>query len=108
MVFTLVNSELRKISSDRVTANSLIFSKLCGHWSLVTCTFTLSLMYSVYFYAEKIGGYENKLHLYGVINELQFSIFILSLPSVKIGGIFFVSSVGAFSFPQLAAPQQSQ
>ena len=45
LTFILVNSELRNFSSDRVTANSLIFSKLRGHWSLVTYTFTLSFMY---------------------------------------------------------------
>ena len=40
-VFTLVNSELRNFSSDRVTAFLLIINELRGHWSLVTCTFTL-------------------------------------------------------------------
>ena len=43
-VFTLVNPELRKFSSDRVTAFLLIIKELRGHWSLVTCTFTLSLV----------------------------------------------------------------
>ena len=43
-VFTLVNSELRNFSSDRVTAFLLIINELRGHWSLVTCTFTLSLV----------------------------------------------------------------
>ena len=40
-VFTLVNSVLIFISSDRVTAFLLIIKELHGHWSLVTCTFTL-------------------------------------------------------------------
>ena len=44
LVFTLVNSELKNFSSDRVTAFLLIINELCGHWSLVTCTFTLSLL----------------------------------------------------------------
>ena len=50
---------------------------------------------------KKFGGYENKLQLYSAPNENFFFILILNLPSVKIGG-FFVSSVGAFSFSQLA------
>ena len=58
----------------------MIFSKLCGHWSLVTCTFTLSLMYSVYFYAEKIGGYENKHKLFfvklGCGSEVKMKVFL--------------------------------
>ena len=40
-VFTLINSVLIFISSDRVTAFLLIIKELRGHWSLVTCTFTL-------------------------------------------------------------------
>ena len=51
--FTLVNSELRNFSSDRVTAFLLIIKKLRGHWSLVTCTFTLSLIYYIYFLRRK-------------------------------------------------------
>ena len=78
MIFTLVNSELRNFSSDRATANSLIFSKLHGHWSLVTCTFTLSLMYSIRFYAEKIGGYENKLQICNAINEIFSHLKLMS------------------------------
>ena len=104
LTFILVNSELRNFSSDRVTANSLIFSKLHGHWSLVTCTFTLSLMYSIRFYAEKIGGYENKLQICNAINEI-FSHLKLMSPICEDRRHFFVSSVGAFSFLQLAAPQ---
>ena len=45
LVFTLVNSELKNFSSDRMTAFLLIIKELRGYWSLVTCTFTLSLMY---------------------------------------------------------------
>ena len=44
LVFTLVNSILIFILSDRVTAFLLIINELRGHWSLVTCTFTLSLL----------------------------------------------------------------
>ena len=45
MYFTFVNHELIFILSDRVTANILIINKLRGYWSLVTCTFTLSLLH---------------------------------------------------------------
>ena len=82
----------------------MIFNKLRGHWSLVTCTFTLSLMYSIRFYAEKIGGYENKLQICNAINEI-FSHLKLMSPICEDRRHFFVSSVGAFSFLQLAAPQ---
>ena len=78
MTFILVNSELRNFSSDRVTANSLIFSILRGLWSLVTCTFTLSLMYSIRFYAEKIGEYENKLQICNAINEIFSHLKLMS------------------------------
>ena len=61
-----------------MTANSLIFSKLRGHWSLVTCTFTLSLMYSIRFYAEKIGEYENKLQICNAINEIFSHLKLMS------------------------------
>ena len=33
-----------QVISDRVTAFLLIINELCDYWSLVTCTFTLSLM----------------------------------------------------------------
>ena len=42
-VFTLVNSELRNFSSDKVTLNLLIINDLRCHLSLVTFAFTLSL-----------------------------------------------------------------
>ncbi len=42
-VFTLVNSELRNFSSDKVTPNLLIINDLRCHLSLVTFAFTLSL-----------------------------------------------------------------
>ena len=38
--FTFVNSDLRKISSDKVTPNTLIITELMCHLSLVTCTIT--------------------------------------------------------------------
>ena len=44
LAFTLVNSELKNFSSDRVTAFLLIINELRGHWSLVTCTFILRLL----------------------------------------------------------------
>ena len=61
-------------------------------------------MYSIRFYAEKIGGYENKLQICNAINEI-FSHLKLMSPICEDRRHFFVSSVGAFSFPQLAAPQ---
>ena len=108
LTFILVNSELRNFSSDQVTANSLIFNKLHGHWSLVTCTFTLSLMYSIRFYAEKIGEYENKLQICNAINEI-FSHLKLMSPICEDRRHFFrflswrvfVSSVGCTSALQI-------
>ena len=41
-VFTLVNSDLRKILSDKVTLNCLIINKLRCHLSFVTFAITLS------------------------------------------------------------------
>ena len=41
-VFTLVNSELRNFSSDKVTPKLLIINDLRCHLSLVTFAFTLS------------------------------------------------------------------
>ena len=61
-------------------------------------------MYSIRFYAEKIGGYENKLQICNAINEI-FSHLKLMSPICEDRRHFFVSSVGAFSFLQLAAPQ---
>ena len=43
-VFTLVNSELRNFSSDKVTPKLLIINNLKCHLSLVTFAFTLSLV----------------------------------------------------------------
>ena len=43
--FTLVNSELRNISNDQMTANVLIINMLSGHWPLVIFAFTLSFQY---------------------------------------------------------------
>ena len=43
-VFTLVNSELRNFSSDKVTPKLLIINYLRCHLSLVTFAFTLSLV----------------------------------------------------------------
>ena len=40
LVFTFVNCNLRKISSDKVTHNILIINDLTCHLSLVTCTIT--------------------------------------------------------------------
>ena len=44
-VFTLVNSELRNFSSDKVTLKLLIINKLRCHLSLVTFAITLSLLH---------------------------------------------------------------
>ena len=41
-MFTLVNSELRNFSSDKVTPKLLIINNLKCHLSLVTFAFTLS------------------------------------------------------------------
>ena len=44
-VFTLVNSELRNFSSDKVTLKLLIINNLRCHLSLVTFAITLSLLH---------------------------------------------------------------
>jgi len=62
-VFTLVNSELRNFSSDKVTPKLLIINNLKCHLSLVTFAFTLSFdVLYLFFMQKKIGGYENKLY----------------------------------------------
>ena len=43
--FTLVNSELRNISNDQMTANVLIINMLSGHLSFVIFAITLSFQY---------------------------------------------------------------
>ena len=43
LVFTLVNSELKNFSSDKVTLKWLIINDLMCHLSLVTFAFILSL-----------------------------------------------------------------
>ena len=45
LTFTPINSELRNISNDQMTANVLIINMLSGHWSLVIFAFTLSFQY---------------------------------------------------------------
>ena len=50
-VFTLVNSELRNLSSDKVTPKLLIINDLMYHLSLVT--FTLSFTYYISFLCRK-------------------------------------------------------
>ena len=52
-VFTLVNSELRNFSSDKVTLKLLIINDLMYHLSLVTFAFTLSFMYYIRFLCRK-------------------------------------------------------
>ena len=43
-VFTLVNSDLRNISNDQMTAKVLIINVLSSHLSFVIFAFTLSLL----------------------------------------------------------------
>ena len=45
LVFTLVNSELKNFSSDKVTLKWLIINDLMCHLSLVTFAFTLSFLH---------------------------------------------------------------
>ena len=42
--FTPINTELRKISNDRMTTKMLIINTLSGHWSLGIFAITLSLV----------------------------------------------------------------
>ena len=52
-VFTLINSELKKFSSDKVIPKFLIINDLMCHLSLVTFAFTLSFMYYIRFLCRK-------------------------------------------------------
>ena len=56
-VFTLINSELRNFSSDKVTHKLLTLNVLMCHLSLVTFAFTLILMCYMRFLCRKIGGF---------------------------------------------------
>ena len=56
-VFTLINSELKNFSSDKVTPKFLIINDLMCHLSLVTFAFTLILMCYMRFLCRKIGGF---------------------------------------------------
>ena len=53
-VFTPINSELRKISSDKVTPKWLIINMFWRHLSLVTFAFTLSFDVLYAFFMQKI------------------------------------------------------
>ena len=52
-IFTLVNSELRNFSSDKMTPKLLIINNSRYHLSLVTFAFTLSFMYYISFLCRK-------------------------------------------------------
>ena len=47
-VFTLVNSELRNFSSDKVTLKWLIINDLMCHLSLVTCHFRFHIKFPTF------------------------------------------------------------
>ena len=66
LAFTFINSELRNISSDKVTLKCLIIMYLWCHLSLVTFAFTLSMLQFapclwVEFLRDRLGflSYEN-------------------------------------------------
>ena len=90
-VFTLVNSELRNFSSDKVTPKLLIINDLMYHLSLVTFAFTLSFMYYISFLCRK--------NLVDMKISCKFTLHIFTL-------ITFSSLVcedrRRFSFPLLA------
>ena len=81
LVFTPVNIELRKISSDQVTAFVVIINELRGHWSLVT--FHKHAYYGICeIWLELFGGYKNKKakHLFSrksVWHRFPKNIFLL-------------------------------
>ena len=56
-VFTLVNSELRNFSSDKVTPKLLIINDLRCHLSLVTFAFTLSFDVLCLFFVHDFIGF---------------------------------------------------
>ena len=94
-VFTLVNSELRNFSSDKVTPKLLIINNLRCHLSLVTFAFTLSFMYYISFLCRK--------NLVDMKISCKFTAHIFTL-------ITFSSLVcedrRRFYFPQLARPMK--
>ena len=64
-VFTLVNSKLRNIPNDKMTAKTLIINVLSSHLSFVIFAITLSLVvFACDFKQEKFGWYGNLLQLY--------------------------------------------
>ena len=68
-VFTLVNSELRNFSSDKVTLKLLIINNLWCHLSLVTFAITLSLLqFCSCLWVEVLHGLMCLLHIKGMIN----------------------------------------
>ena len=74
--FTLVNSELRNFSSDKVTPKLLIISDLMRHLSLVTFAFH-SKFYVLYkiFMQKKLVDMKISCTLYDAINEIHLFSF---------------------------------
>ena len=60
-MFTLVNSVLRKISSDKVTLKLLIINDIRCHLSFVTFAFTLSFDVLCLFFVHGFIGFRTSI-----------------------------------------------
>ena len=103
--FTLINSELRKISNDKMTLKYLIINYLRSHLSFVIFAFTLSFQYLKWFlgslvspvfdYLSKINISRTNLTPLGRVFKIGKRLYkILSFFVVDKGMIKWVTPLG--------------